>query len=418
MTSMKQKALIWATGMILAQGLASAATDTNAASSAAITAPASAATGGTDSITALFGDPVVAKGKGVEVKQSELDAAVISERSALALQGRAIAPENQLLERRNLLDQLVSLKLILDKATDADKAAGRAKYEESVKNFMTSRHLTNDEDFHKVMERQLKATGQTMESWERDTINQLTASLVVEHELKTAVTDADVKKFYDANSSRFEQPEMVRVSHILLSVKDKSDMNPDPTQQRDIPDADKAAKRKQIEDLRKRALAGEDFSKLVKDYSEDPGKVENNGEYLLSRMDSFVPEFIATAFALTNNQVSDVITTIFGYHVLKLIEKIPSTILGLDDEVVATPGGYLMLKRYWKGPAEDAPKSARVSAVIRENLDAQQRQQQIPDFLDKLKKEADVQILDDKLKGIEPASMMPVQIPQGAPANR
>lgn len=406
-------ALNLAAGLFLAQGLASAATGTN-------TPPPATATGAkasaTDSVSSLFGDPLVAKGTNVAVKQSELDAAVISERSALALQGRSVPPENQMLERRNLLDQLISIQLIMAKATDADKTAGRAKFDEFIKSFKTFRHLTNDEDFNRMLERELKPTGQTPDSWQKSKIEQLTAPIVVEREIKTTVSDADVKKFYDGNSSRFEQPEMVRVAHILLSVKDKTDPNPDPTQQKDISDADKATKRKQIEDLQKRAKAGEDFTKLVKDYSEDPAKVDNNGEYLLSRMDSFAPEFQAMAFSLTNNQVSDVVTTVFGYHVLKLIDKIPSTVLGLDDEVVPTSGGYLMLKRFWKGTADNTPQSAKVSKVIRENLEANDRQKQIPDYLDKLRKDAGVQILDDKLSGLDPSASIPVSVPP--PANR
>src|SRR5260370_23096101 len=138
---------------------------------------------------------------------------------------------------------------------------------------------------------------------------------VLEGELKVNVTDADVKKFYDDNPAKFEQPEMVRASHILLGTKDQSSGT-------DLSDDQKKAKRKQIDDILKRARDGEDFAKLAKEYSEDPGSKDKGGEYTFPR-GQMVPEFEAAAFSLKTNQVSDVVTTQFGYHIIKLSEKLP-----------------------------------------------------------------------------------------------
>ena len=85
----------------------------------------------------------------------------------------------------------------------------------------------------------------------------------------------------------------------------------------------KAAKRKEMEGLLKRARAGEDFAKLAKEYSEDPGSKDKGGEYTFPR-GQMVPEFEAAAFSLNTNQVSDIVTTRFGYHIIKLSEKIPA----------------------------------------------------------------------------------------------
>ncbi len=270
-------------------GPVTAAADTN-----------STASNGSDQVKALFGDPVIAKGTGVTIKQSQLDAAVISDRATLAALGRTIPPENALLERRNLLDQLIGVQLVMSKATDADKAAGRDKFQKYLASLKIGMHLTNDEEFNRVLERNLKIQNLTRDDWDKSKIEQATVPLVLERELKTTVTDADVKKFYDSNSAKFRaRPEMVRVTHILLSTKDSTDPTQDPTQQRDLAEPQKQAKRKQIDDLLKRARSGEDFTKLAKQYSEDPAVTQNDGAYLLSRMDSFAPEFQTTAFSLT-----------------------------------------------------------------------------------------------------------------------
>jgi len=85
-----------------------------------------------------------------------------------------------------------------------------------------------------------------------------------------------------------------------------------------------AAKRKQIEDLRKRILAGEDFATLARQYSEDTGSKENGGELPEFARGQMVAEFESAAFALATNQVSEVITSPYGFHLIKVLEKVPA----------------------------------------------------------------------------------------------
>ena len=88
----------------------------------------------------------------------------------------------------------------------------------------------------------------------------------------------------------------------------------DQTTGAELPEDQKKAKRKLADDLLKRARAGEDFAKLAKEYSEDPGSKEKGGEYPPFPRGQMVPEFEAAAFSLNTNQVSDVVTTSYGYQ--------------------------------------------------------------------------------------------------------
>ncbi len=194
------------------------------------------------------------------------------------------------------------------------------------------------------------------------------------------VTDVDARKYYDDHPARFEEPEMVRASHILL-------VTTDPKTNTELTEAQKAAKRKEMEGLLKRARAGEDFAKLAKESSEDPGSKDRGGEYKFPR-GQMVPEFEAAAFALQTNQVSDIITTRYGYHIIKLSEKIPAHKVEFDKALTD----------------------------IKDGLTQQELQKQFPDYLAKLKKDAGVEILDEKLKAIElpkpptpPADQPPVK---------
>ena len=196
--------------------------------------------------------------------------------------------------------------------------------------------------------------------------------------MKITVTDDQARKFFDENPAKFEQPEMVRAAHILISTRST---DPDAAQaggrpgMAELSDAQKAAKKKLADDVLKRARAGEDFAKLAKQYSEDPFP---RGQML--------PEFEAAAFSLGTNQISDIVTTTYGYHIIKLYEKMPAKKLDFEKEATG----------------------------IKEYLAQREIQKQYPQFIQKLRKDADVQILDEHLKAVELPSPAAAAGPDGA----
>jgi hypothetical protein len=70
-----------------------------------------------------------------------------------------------------------------------------------------------------------------------------------------------------------------------------------------------------------KVTAGDDFSELVETYSEDPGKIENNGIYTFYQGE-MVPEFDAAAFSMENGEISDLVVSDFGYHIIKKMDHI------------------------------------------------------------------------------------------------
>jgi peptidyl-prolyl cis-trans isomerase C len=336
-----------------------------AAPGPADTAPAAKAT---PKAPDLFPDAIVAKGKGVEVKRSQLDDAMVSIKSTFAARGQDLPPDEMSRMEQQILDRLIQIQILLLRATDSDKAAGRetcAKRLDAIK-----ARAGSDE----VLNRQLKSVGTTPEELKSKMTEESTAQVVLERELKINVSEDEIKKFYDDNPSKFEQPEMVRASHILLSTKD-------PESNKDLPDDQKAVKKKKAEEVLKQAQAGQDFAKLAKEYSEDPGSKDKGGEYQFAR-GQMVPEFETAAFSLKTNEISGIVTTQFGYHIIKLSEKIPAKKVEL----------------------------AKVSTEVKDYLKQQQmqkRQQDLQDYLEKLKKDCGVEILDETLKHKETASETP-----------
>ena len=326
---------------------------------------AAATNSSADELASLLGDPVVAKGKGIEIKRSQVDAALIGVKAGLTAQGRAVSPDQMLQFERQVLNDIIGLQILLSKATDADRTKGKELFQKGLDRLKRDNKLT-EEEFNQKLAGSLRIQGITRAEWDKQRLDQATAGAVLERELKINITDADAKKFYDENPAKFEEPEMVRASHILFATRDQATNS-------ELTEEQKKAKRKLAEDIRKRVVAGEDFAKLAKEYSDDPGSKDKGGEYTFPR-GQMVPEFEAAAFSLGTNQVSDIVTTQFGYHIIKLSEKIPAKKL----------------------------EFAKVSDDLKEGLKTQELQKQLPDYLEKTQKEANVEILDARLKSVDP----------------
>jgi parvulin-like peptidyl-prolyl isomerase len=334
-------------------------------------------------VSDLFGDPTVAKGKGFEIKRGELEKEVDRTIAQAAASGRQLPPEQKNLLEQSLLEQIISLQVLQGKATEADRATG---YVMADKQFAELKAQAGSDE---NLDRRLNAAGATREEVLSKWRMAGTAEAVVQREIKVDVSDDDVKKSYEENKSKFEQPEMVRVSHIALSTRDL-------VRGTELPEAEKAQKQKLAAELVKRARAGEDFAKLAKEYSDDATTKDKGGDFVFPR-DTTPKEFETAAFVMSSNQVSDVITTAYGFHVIKFTEKFPSRMAVLNDEILIGPR-FFVVKKSWTGPVESTWKTETPASIVRRNLEAQQRAKQLPAFLAELKKQADVQILDESLK--------------------
>ena len=305
----------------------------------------------------IFANDIVARGKDVKVTRAMLDERVISFRSAASAQGRQIPPQQMKMVELRELSQLIGLQLLNKSATAEDKAKGE---ETAKKNLEILKENSGGEDRFAL---QLKAAGLTAEEVTKKLAGEATAETVLTREVKFEATDDDAKKFYDENPDQFERPEQVRAAHVLIGTREKDGPGDE------MSDEKKKAQRKIAEDIVKRAKAGEDFAKLAKEHSDDPGSKDNGGEYTFPR-GKMMAEFEASAFSLATNQVSDVVTTMYGYHVIKLYEKLPAKKIEL----------------------------AEVVGKVKEFLKRQGMTKLIPDYIAKLEKDAGVEILDADLK--------------------
>jgi peptidyl-prolyl cis-trans isomerase D len=132
---------------------------------------------------------------------------------------------------------------------------------------------------------------------------------------KVVVPQADIQRYYNDNIQQYQTPEQIRASHILLNTEGK----------------DKAAVRKQMEGLLAQAKGGADFAELARKVSEDPGSKENGGDLDYFSRGRMVPEFEQAAFALEPGQVSGIVETQYGFHLIKLADKRAGSTRTLDE---------------------------------------------------------------------------------------
>jgi len=132
------------------------------------------------------------------------------------------------------------------------------------------------------------------------------------------ISDEDVALFYADNPEMFENDAQVHARHIITAAGADAD-------------ADTVAKaRAKAETARERALAGEDFAELARELSEGPSAPKGGDLGFFSR-EQMVPAFADAAFALEPGQISEVVRSGFGFHVIKVEEKRPAGTLPLDE---------------------------------------------------------------------------------------
>ncbi|HEV7925024.1 MAG TPA: peptidylprolyl isomerase [Verrucomicrobiae bacterium] len=323
-----------------------------------------------DKSASAAGDPVVATGKTFEIKRSQVDDAFIDYNASVVAGGRAIAEQDRPLVRTKLLDHLIVSKILLQKATEDDKTKVAKMVDDELA------QARSNAPSPEAFDEQIKAKGMTLAQVRDQAVErQLIQSVLVREATNgIVITDAEVKKYYEDNPDKWKMPERVHVAHILISTLD-------PVTQQPVPPEKKKEKLKLANELKARAEKGEDFAALVKQYSDDPGSKSKGGEYTFSK-GQMVPEFEGASFSMKTNQISDPVETRFGYHIIKLLEKLPAY-------------------------TEDF---ARAEPAIREGLTEQAAEKGLPAYFDKIKAAADVKILDQSMAA--PSGSTPAPAPK------
>lgn len=149
---------------------------------------------------------------------------------------------------------------------------------------------------------------------------------------KILITDAQVQHFYDEKKSDFRRPRAFRTQHIFIPhiPNDVLESKPQEELLKKMKEYSAEAKKK-IDAIYEKVKAGEDFSELARRYSEDAGSAEKGGDLDFIYEGVFDPAFDRAVSELEVGEVSGVVKTQFGYHIIKLTDTKPPEDVPLEE---------------------------------------------------------------------------------------
>ena len=210
---------------------------------------------------------------------------------------------------RQALQQGIVRELLCQEAVKRKITADDARVEQA---YNEARVRFKDDKAWAAM---LKEQGLDPQSFRNELrINQTIQALLQQVAADTAAqaTDQEALAFYESHPAVFETGERVKASHILVRVPEGA------------AGARKEDQRKKAEAILSHARAREDFATLARQSSEDPGSARNGGDLGAFGRGQMVPAFEQAAFALKPGEVSGVVETPFGFHIIKVTERIPA----------------------------------------------------------------------------------------------
>jgi peptidyl-prolyl cis-trans isomerase C len=223
--------------------------------------------------------------------------------------------DSQILEmKKNALEILINRELLYQKSKDKGIKVEEAEVANQLKTLKGQ--FANEDEFKSALIKiNLTETTLISEIQRRLAIQQFVEKEIVQG---VTVSDEETKRYYDANRDSFKQLEQVRASHILIKVN---------------PDADESQKvicRGKIEKVQKKLQDGQDFAALAKEFSEGPSS-DKGGDLGYFGRGQMVKPFEEAAFALRIGEVSGIVETNFGYHLIKLIDKKPEGMMPYEE---------------------------------------------------------------------------------------
>jgi peptidyl-prolyl cis-trans isomerase C len=217
--------------------------------------------------------------------------------------------------KKDLLESLIDRELLYQESQKSGISISEDAINEQLK--AMKKQFATEEEFRNALSK--------LDLSEVSLKNQLKRSMSIQQVIekqqfgqKATVSDEEAKAYYDSNPSFFEKPEEVQASHILIKVDPKADA------------AKKAEARKKIEMVQQRIKKGEDFSSLAKEFSECSSSTKG-GDLGYFRKGQMVKPFEDAAFTLKPGQMSDIVETQFGYHLIKVTDKKPATKMAFED---------------------------------------------------------------------------------------
>ena len=256
----------------------------------------------------------VALVNGTVIKQAELDSEMGRYLDRLQRTGRFPNDLERKEIKKQVLENLIARELLYQESQKKGIKVDQKEIDEQLTGLKG--RFPSEAEFKNALSRNNLTEADLRFQFERDlAIKKLLDGQIGD---KVAVSEKETRAYYDSNLETFKKPEQVRASHILIKVDPGAD------------EAKKAEARKKIESLQTKLKKGEDFGALAKEYSEGPSGPKGGDLGFFGR-GQMVKPFEETAFAMKPGQVSDMVETNFGYHLIMVTDRTPEGTLPYEE---------------------------------------------------------------------------------------
>ena len=203
--------------------------------------------------------------------------------------------------KKQAVENLINQKLLLQIAEENKITAPESEVDQALVK------IKNQFPSEDAFEQRIKQLSMTKATIKEDIQKNLKIQKLLAEELKDVKnpTDSEIKTYYESNSEQFEIPEQIKASHILLKTEPGMD------------EAEKAQKRLELAKLKGEIEGGANFAEMAKTHSDCPSS-QKGGDLGFFGRGQMVKEFENTAFEMEVGEISDVVETQFGYHIIKL----------------------------------------------------------------------------------------------------
>ena len=263
-------------------------------------------------------EDIAAEVNSVPITKKEVSDLVSS--TLLRITGHRTLPEERMrFFRTQALNQLIDQELFYREAKREKIKVKKSEIEEELKK------IKNRYPDEKTFNEDIKKKGLTADEIKKGLeryllITKIMKSKEKEIDEKVVIKDEDLLPYYEKNKDKFILPEQIRIRQIMISV------DPGAGEQ----EWKKAEKR--AEEISGKAIKGEDFANLAREFSDDKETRENGGDVgLMHKGQMPLPEIEEFAFSIKAGDISQPVRTIYGYLVIKVEEKRPQKLLKYSE---------------------------------------------------------------------------------------
>jgi peptidyl-prolyl cis-trans isomerase C len=259
-------------------------------------------------------DNKVASVNGTVISQEEFEREMALAYRQLMNTGRRIDQSQFGAFRKQVLEGMIGQELISQacqqKGINVENKLVDTQIEKMKKGFPDEKAFQAALEKSKTSEEKLRADIKKKLSVQKYIQQEITGSI--------KITEDEVKSYYDSHPEAFDKPEQIKARHILIKAGREAD------------DATKDKAKKRITKIQARLKNGEDFAELAREVSED-GSASKGGDLGFFGRGSMVAPFEKAAFSLAQGEVSDIVETQYGYHLIKLEDRQPASRVKYDE---------------------------------------------------------------------------------------